>query len=519
MSIFTLGFIVIAYLLSLAYLGFLGYKKTTSASDYLVGGRQMNPVVMALSYGATFISASAIVGFGGVAAAFGMGIQWLCFLNMFVGVVIAFIFFGLRTRRMGAKLNVSTFPQLLGKHYRSRNIQVFIAAVIFLGMPLYAAVVMKGGAVFIEQIFQIDFNIALLIFTLVIAAYVVAGGMKGVMYTDALQAVIMFACMLFLIFSLYRVLDMNFTQANKALTDMAPMVPEKFKSLGHQGWTAMPVAGSPQWYTLVTSLILGVGIGCLAQPQLVVRFMTVKSSKQLNRGVLIGCFFLIVTVGAIYHAGALSNLFFLKTEGVVATEAVKDMDKIIPYFISKAMPEWFSALFMLCILSASMSTLSAQFHTMGASVGSDIYGTYKPRSRGRLTRVIRIGVLASILLSYVICYMLPNDIIARGTSIFMGICAAAFLPGYFCALYWKRATKQGVMASLWVGTLGSLFALAFLHQKESAAMGVCKALFGREVLIEAYPFPLIDPILFALPLSAIAIVVVSLMTQPKGKRS
>ena len=73
MNTFTLGLIVVAYLLSLAYLGFLGYKKTTNTSDYLVGGRQMNPIVMALSYGATFISASAIVGFGGVAAAFGMG--------------------------------------------------------------------------------------------------------------------------------------------------------------------------------------------------------------------------------------------------------------------------------------------------------------------------------------------------------------------------------------------------------------------------------------------------------------
>lgn len=131
----------------------------------------------------------------------------------------------------------------------------------------------------------------------------------------------------------------------------------------------------------------------------------------------------------------------------------------------------FAALFMLCILSASMSTLSSQFHTMGASVGSDIYGTYKPRSRGKLTNVIRLGVLFSILVSYIICYMLPNDIIARGTSIFMGICAAAFLPAYFCALYWRRATRQGVMASLWIGTIGSLFALAFLHQKEAAAMG------------------------------------------------
>ena len=512
MNTFVLGLIVIAYLLSLAFLGFLGYKKTTSASDYLVGGRQMNPFVMALSYGATFISASAIVGFGGVAAAFGMGIQWLCFLNMFVGVVIAFIFFGLKTRRMGAKLNVGTFPQLLGRHYRSRSVQVFIAAVIFLGMPLYAAVVMKGGAVFIEQIFQIDFNISLLIFTLVIAAYVIAGGMKGVMYTDALQAVIMFACMLFLVFSLYNVLDMNFTQANKALSDISPLVPEKLKELGHQGWTSMPVMGSPQWYTLVTSLILGVGIGCLAQPQLVVRFMTVKSSKQLNRGVFIGCFFLIVTVGAIYHAGALSNLFFLKTEGVIATQAVSDMDKIIPYFINKSMPGWFSALFMLCILSASMSTLSAQFHTMGASAGSDIYGTYKPRSRDKLTNVIRIGVLFAIVVSYIICYMLPHDIIARGTAIFMGVCASAFLPAYFCALYWKRATKQGVLASLWVGTLGSLFALLFLHQKEAASIGLCSALFGQDVLITTYPFPLIDPVLFSLPLSIIAIVVVSFLT-------
>lgn len=96
MNEFILGLIVIVYLLSLVFLGYVGYKKTTSASDYLVGGRDMNPFVMSLSYGATFISASAIVGFGGVAAAFGMGIQWLCFLNMFVGVIIAFIFFWIK---------------------------------------------------------------------------------------------------------------------------------------------------------------------------------------------------------------------------------------------------------------------------------------------------------------------------------------------------------------------------------------------------------------------------------------
>ena len=277
----------------------------------------------------------------------------------------------------------------------------------------------------------------------------------------------------------------------------------------------MPVTGSPQWYTLVTSLILGVGIGCLAQPQLVVRFMMVESTKQLNRGVLIGCVFLIVTVGAIYHVGALSNLFFLKTEGVVASEAIKDMDKIIPLFIDRAMPEWFSAVFMLCLLSASMSTLSAQFHTMGASFGADIFPKLGHRKNANSTMGVRIGVLCSILVSYIICYTLSAGVIARGTALFMGICAATFLPAYFCSLFWKKATKEGALASLWTGALASLFAMLFLHKAEAGAVGLCNMLSGRDVLIDIYPWFAIDPILFALPLSTVAMVLTSLITYKK----
>jgi len=516
-STLTLGIVVIIYMFLVAYLGYLGYKATKNASDYLLGGRNVNPIIMALSYGATFISASAIVGFGGIAATFGMGIQWLCLLNMFMGVVIAFIVFGRRTRKMGAEHNAKTFPQLLGMHYKSRAIQIFIASIIFIGMPLYAAVVMKGGAVFIEQMFDIDLHVALLVFTLIVAAYVISGGIKGVLYTDALQAVIMFVCMLFLLFWFYKIMDLGFIEANQQLSDLAPLVPEKYQALGHQGWTRMPVTGSPQWYTLVTSLILGVGIGCLAQPQLVVRFMMVESSKQINRGVLIGCVFLIVTVGAIYHIGALSNLFFYKTQGVVASDAVKDIDKIIPLFINKAMPEWFSALFMLCILSASMSTLSAQFHTMGAAFGADVFTKLGRRKNENSTMGVRIGVLISILLSYIICYTLSASIIARGTALFMGICAVTFLPAYFCSLYWKKVTKQGAMASLMTGALASVFAMLFLHKAEAVPVGLCKALFGKDVLIDTFPWFAIDPILFALPLSVLAIIIVSLLTQNKEK--
>ena len=180
------------------------------------------------------------------------------------------------------------------------------------------------------------------------------------------------------------------------------------------------------------------------------------------------------------------------------------------------MPEWFGAVFMLCILSSSMSTLSAQFHTMGAAFGADAFPKLGRSKNPNSTLGVRIGVLCSILVSYVICYTLSASIIARGTALFMGICAATFLPTYFCSLYWKGATRQGALASLWVGGLASLFAMLFLHKAEAAPVGLCKALFGQDVLIDVYPWHAIDPILFALPLSAITIVLVSLATQKKA---
>ena len=510
-----IGITVMIYMFIIAWLGYLGYKHTKNASDYLLGGRQVNTFLMAISYGATFISTSAIVGFGGFAAAFGMGIQWLCMLNMLVGVIIAFIFFGRRTRSLGEKYNANTFPQFLGLHYKSRTVQIFIAAVIFIGMPLYTAVVMKGGAVFIEKMFNMDYNVALLMFTIVVAAYVITGGIRGVLYTDTFQAIIMVAFMVSLLVMFYNKLDMGFSEANRALSDIANLVPEKYKAIGHQGWTSMPVTGSQQWYTLVTSLIFGVGIGCLAQPQLAVRFMMVKSSKQLNRGIFIGCLFIAITVGVIYHIGPLSNLYFLKTEGVVATEFVSDIDKIIPTLINNIMPQWSGVFFMLCIISASMSTLSALFHTMGSAFGTDIFPKLGRRKNANSTMGVRFGILVSIIISYTICYVLSAGIIARGTALFMGVCAATFLPAYVCSLYWKKVTRAGAVASLWVGATVSLFIMTFMHKAEAAPIGLCRMLTGKDVLIDVFPWFAIDPIVFALPLSTLTIIIVSLLTQKR----
>ena len=215
---------VVVYLFAIAYLGYHGYKRTKNTLDYLVAGRNTHPFIMALSYGATFISTSAIVGFGGAAAMFGMGLLWLTFLNVLMGIIIAFIVFGKRTRKIGHNLDAHTFPELLGKRFQSRFIQGFGGVLVFCFMPLYAAAVLIGAARFLETTFSMNFNVAILIYTLIICCYVLAGGLKGVMYTDALQGVIMFVGMVILLFVTYTQLG-GVTAAHQALGSMADQVP------------------------------------------------------------------------------------------------------------------------------------------------------------------------------------------------------------------------------------------------------------------------------------------------------
>jgi SSS family solute:Na+ symporter len=105
----------------------------------------------------------------------------------------------------------------------------------------------------------------------------------------------MFIGMVFLLFYIYSATG-DISSAHQSLTDMASMVPANLKAIGHQGWTASPASFSPLWWIVYSSLVLGVGIGVLAQPQLVVRFMTVRTNKELNRAVLIGGIFILVTV-------------------------------------------------------------------------------------------------------------------------------------------------------------------------------------------------------------------------------
>lgn len=513
MSAYTIV-IVLIYLALTIYLGYLGSKHTKTSQDYLLAGRKTHPLIMALSYGSTFISTSAIVGFGGLAANLGMGLLWLTFFNVFLGIFIAFVFFGKRTRKIGHTLDAHTFPELLGKRFDSKFIQTFAGLLIFFFMPIYAAGVIKGGANFIQTYFGIPYQVSLLFFVAIVAIYVWKGGMKGVMYTDAMQGAIMFVAMITLVIVAYSSLG-GITSAHQQLTDLFkdPNIQKELAGSikgGFQGWTSMPKTDSPIWWSLVSTIVLGVGIGVLSQPQLAVRFMTVKSNKELNRAVVSGGIFILAMTGVAFVVGALANVLLFRETGKIALKAANNVnDNIIPLVISTYIPEWFGAIFLVSMLAAAMSTLSSLFHAMGTAAGRDVYEKGLGKS-GNTLLVTRGGILVVIVISTLLAWMgsyLPvaDGIIAKFTTIFFELTTAAFLPVYLGTLFFKSMPKKAAEWGMIGGAIAWFIWTFFIHSN-AAILLVCNLIFGKPTLVAQTAYEKLSMIgtdFVALPVSVI----------------
>ena len=513
-------------------LGLYGYKHTKSNQHFLLGRNKSNTVIIALSYGATFLSASAIIGFGGQAAVHGMSLLWLCFLNLALGLFVAFVLFGPRVRRVGKKLGASTFADLLGKIFKSDGIRGFTAAIIILMMPIYAAAVLKGGVNTLVVLTGMTdlYDIILIILAIIVGLYVVYGGIIAVMYNDALQAGIMIVGMVVILaVTLYEL--GGFTNAVNALTGMSGgggTLP------GYNGGTMIPSFNTPEWWTVVSTFLLGVGIGALTQPQLVVRFMSAKSDKMLNRSLIVGSIFMFAIVGSAYTVGALTNVYFVDTYGMSSFDYVvgvlhQGVDFIIPNYVLGVFSEYpfgdvFICIFLLTLLCAAISTLSALMHTIGTAGGHDIYTILKNRksrsSEDRQSLSVNRTVTAIVMVLVVVyCYLMPGDIIAKATSLFMGLTAAAMLPLMVYGLFAKKPKKNVAIASMTVGTVSYVFWALFINKGMSIFLPICKWITGNPVLFMEGNLQFVDSLVISLPLSALTLVIGYLITRWKEPKT
>ena len=189
------------YLVMLVVLGLWMGKRTKSASDFYIGGRQVGPWVTAFSFVAAYFSSVVIIGGGAFGYKFGMSTLWIAATNVLIGCTLVWIVMGRRLWQFTTRLDVMTIPGFIGKRYAAREAEVFSALIIFVFMIVYNVSVLVGMGRIMEGLMGIPYTTAVLIAGLIILAYVSVGGYLAVVWTSFIQAWIMIFGLLLLAFA------------------------------------------------------------------------------------------------------------------------------------------------------------------------------------------------------------------------------------------------------------------------------------------------------------------------------
>jgi SSS family solute:Na+ symporter len=286
------------------------------------------------------------------------------------------------------------------------------------------------------------------------------------------------------------------------------------------GLTSMPPVLSAPFMLLLT-LVFGVGIGVLAQPQLIVRYLSAKSEKALSRAIPYGGIFILLMTFTAFSIGPLCNELMVNAPKynsmiesalmyptkVVGGATVPNPDAVVPLIVNEFFPTWFVVLFLFAILAAAMSTASALFHTAGASIGRDVCekGFMKKCSEKKSLKITRVATLIIVFATLIIS-LNPPDVVAVLTSFFFGLMACTFLAPYTLMLYWKKTSRTGAWAGMLGGFIFTMLWYILIYFK-TAPQIIGSSVTGN------YLINMLDPIFIGLPLSFVFTIIFSIMVK------
>jgi SSS family solute:Na+ symporter/sodium/proline symporter len=419
-----------AYFLGMLGIGLWAWKRSTDdIGGYLLGGRRLSPSVAALSAGASDMSGWLMLGLPGAAFLSGLSSSWIA-IGLFAGAWLNYLIVAPRLRVHTEKSDSITIPQFLEERFEDRThlLRAISAMVIILFFTLYtSAGVVSGGKLF-ESAFGADYALGLWLTAGVVVAYTLFGGFLAVSLTDFVQGIIMFVALVLLPVVAFTKLDGAFTPALLAAN---PAALDLFGDLG-------PVA-------IISSLAWG--LGYFGQPHIIVRFMAVRSVRDVPAMRNIGMGWMgLSLVGAL--ATGLVGAAYLQRTGTT----ISDPETIFILLSDLLFDPLITGFLLAALLAAIMSTISSQLLVTSSSLTEDFYRIYLRRdaSQKELVTVGRLSTLAVALVAILMAYDPDNTILGLVANAWAGF-GAAFGPVMILALTWKRLTRNGALAGIVVG--------------------------------------------------------------------
>jgi len=461
--------VFIIYLVFMIGIGVYFFLRSKGANekDYFLGGRKMGAWVSALSAGASDMSAWVLMGLPASVYAAGMGQTWIA-IGLAIGYALSWIFEAPRLRRFSIEANDSiTIPQYLTNRFlsKSKALQIICAVIFIVAYTIYAASSIKACGTLFNTVIGMNATTAMYLAAAIIIGYTFLGGFSAVCWTDFFQGLLMLAALLIApIFAL--------TLVNGGGVQTATEFPENYWHFARD------------WREIASGL--GWGLGYFGMPHIIIRFMSLRSQKELRKSSVIGISWTVVILTMSVVAGAVGRVFMGEIE---------DSSTVFIQMTRRIFPAVISGVLLSAILAASMSTADSQLLASASAFASDVY---KPvfRKKASDREMLWAGRAVVIVIAAIALIIAANP--NSGTIMGLvenawGVFGAAFGPTILLSLFWRRLTFGGAVAGILTGAAVDILWLAFLGS------------FGLYEIIPGFAAGLI------------AAVVVSLMTREPGK--
>lgn len=413
-------------------------SKEGGEKGYFLGGRQMGPWVSALSAGASDMSAWVLMGLPASIYAAGIGQAWIA-IGLAIGYAISWTVQAPRLRRFSIVAGDSiTIPQYLTNRFlsKSKALQVICAAIFLIAYTIYAASSVKACGTLFNTVMGIDATTAMYMAAVIIVSYTFLGGFSAVCWTDFFQGLLMLAALLMA--PLFAVALINSGQA--AATEV--VLPEGY-------WNPFT-----NWKDVVSGL--GWGLGYFGMPHIIIRFMSVRSDKDLKKSAKIGITWNVLIVIFSVASGCIGHMFL----GEIA-----DSSTVFIQMVRAIFPALISGILLSAILAASMSTADSQLLASASAFASDVYKPIIRKNQASDKEMLWAGRFVVLAIS-IIAVMIASDP-NSGTIMGLvenawGVFGAAFGPAILLSLFWKRFTFSGAVAGILTGAIVDIGWLAFL---------------------------------------------------------
>ncbi len=496
---FWVLFAMLIYFIVVLTIGFVYAKRSNSStSEYFLGGRKVGPWLTALSAEASDMSGYLLMGLPGLAYWTGASDAGWTAVGLAIGTYLNWKFVARRLRMYSVKAgDAITLPGFYSKRFHDeKNILSTVAALIILVFfCVYVGSCFVTCGKLFNTLFGLDYLTMMALGAIIVFLYTLVGGYLSVVATDFVQGCLMF-------FALAVVLIGSITWASgvdnvvAVLSDIPGFlsgtqiaVPE----LGADGSQLVEgdraVFAMPAEYGLLSIIsMMAWGLGYFGMPQVLVRFMGIRSADEIKHSRIIAVVWCTVSLFCAICIGLVGRAIVptMFTTGSAA-------ENIFIVLSQMMLPAFLCGIVVSGILAASMSSSSSYLLIAGSSVAENIFrGVIKKDATDNQVMIVaRITLIVVFLFGILVASDENSSIFGVVSYAWAGL-GASFGPLTLCCLYWKRTTKQGALAGMLAGTA----AVLIWHNLLAPLGGV----FGIYELLPAFI------------ISYAAIVIVSLVT-------